>query len=201
MSYSQGTWLLSRDHPIIVVPKGVVCRMNAFFPQVNMMKECPPVTIIGISDDRKTISISEDKKEWAPHISNRLGFYLDGDLEKLPTGQFISDNSIENKTSTEIVLANPVDKSIELKLGETKARLHRATSNYMYPACCSKNVPFTWTTYEDTIHGEVFEAAHNKFRLGTKQVKIGFLANHNQGGKKVEFIVKKLKFQKVEFSL
>ena len=170
---------------------------------VNRVMSFPPVTIIGISENRKIISIEEEETDWDSNVYNRLCFYLDGDMDKLPFTNFISNNILLRKTSTEIELGNPIDKAVDFKLGVSKARLHRSGGTYMYPACSNQSVPYTWTKYEEKVQGEIFAAKNNQFRLGTKEVKIGFLANYQQQGKEVEFIVKDLTFTKTktEFKL
>ena len=71
----------------------------------------------------------------------------------------------------------------------------------MYPACSNQSVPHTWTKYEGSVQGEVFDAKNHQFRLETKEVNVGFLANQQQQGKEVEFIVKDLTFAKTKTEL
>ena len=90
---------------------------------------------------------------------------------------------------------------MNFKLGVAKARLNRSGGSYMYPACSNQSVPHTWTKYEGSVQGEVFDAKNHQFRLETKEVNVGFLANQQQHGKEVEFIVKDLTFAKTKTEL
>ena len=69
---------------------------------------------------------------WDDSPTNLLGLYLDGDLEQLPLYSLFK---ISKKNSTEIILSSPMDASIEIKPGVTKARVHvnEGTAN-VYPA-------------------------------------------------------------------
>ena len=116
---------------------------------------------------------------------------------KLP-GRDVDKNSIVRKTATEIELEKPVDKIVQFQFGTTKACLHRHVSKHVHAALCNKDIPFSWTHFEDAVSGHsLFEHTNNRFKFGTKEVKIGFLANWGQQNKKVEFVVKNLTFGKM----
>ena len=61
----------------------------------------------------------------------------------------------------------------------------------MQPALIGSEIPKEWKTYNGTVQGEIFASSHSKFRLGTKYIRYGFLANYQQAGKGAEMIVKK----------
>ena len=64
----------------------------------------------------------------------------------------------------------------------------------MYPALSGTDIPREWKTYDETISGEIFAVSQTKFRLTTKYIRYGFLANYPQHGQDTEMIVKKFKF-------
>ena len=138
--------------------------------------------------------------EWDSYEYNRLALYVDGDLEKLPLREGLQDQKIVKKSSTEIILLNPLASWINIRLNETKARVHAFSASYVYPALCGQCIPFEWTHYEATIHGESFSISHTKFRPGTQTIRFGFLANYGQSGKEVEMVVKNFKFWESKYS-
>ena len=138
--------------------------------------------------------------EWDSYEYNRLALYLDGDLEKLPLREGLQDQKIVKKSSTEIILLNPLASWINIRLNETKARVHAFSASYVYPALCGQCIPFEWTHYEATVQGEIFSISHTKFRPGTQTIRFGFLANYGQSGKEVEMVVKNFKFWESKYS-
>ncbi|XP_075247775.1 uncharacterized protein LOC142340891 isoform X1 [Convolutriloba macropyga] len=168
--------------------------------EVNRKLQFPAVKIIGISEDRKVLSIEEETTDWDDVAQNRLALYLDGDVEKLPLRDGLAARIIVNKSSTEITLQNLLSSSINLIFGITKARLHAHSSSFVYPALSGHLIPSEWTHYESRIEGEAFAINNFKFRPGTVSVRIGFLANHGQKGKEVEMVVKNFTFSLIKYS-
>ncbi|XP_075247774.1 uncharacterized protein LOC142340890 [Convolutriloba macropyga] len=169
--------------------------------EVNRKLQFPAVTIIGMSDDRKTLSIEEETTDWDDNQYNRLALYISGDLEQLPLRSGLDDQKIVRKTSTEVRLQEPLSSSINIWFGVTKARLHASSSSFVYPALSGHLIPSEWTHYESRIEGEAFAINNSKFRPGTVSARIGFLANHGQKGKEVEMVVKNFTFSLIKYSL
>jgi hypothetical protein len=85
---------------------------------------------------------------------------------------YIADNTI--------VLTSPYTGSL-VPAGSKVANNCRGYGSYIYNTICGVNVPNTWTKYSSNITGSMVNLnTWNKFRYGTKYVKIVFYLNYTQ---------------------
>ena len=117
------------------------------------------------------------------------------DLGSLPV-EGTEDRRIVEKTVDTIVLDQPLDESIDLEFGLSQARLHMKDMIYMYPALAGDVIPggqFQLYNSGD-INGEEWGIHNDKFRPGTKYIKLGFRANYMQQNEDATMLVRNFRF-------
>lgn len=138
-----------------------------------------------------------------------LGFYYDGDTSKLPGYVWLSYPSDTGLCSTQVsdnyycpdanmgaYNGTGINGSQIIKLNQplpfavtshitnaTVVKNHWSGSTYMYSAASNSPVPWTWENIAYNaggITGEAWNSPANKFRIGTKYVKLMWLLNYQQ---------------------
>lgn len=145
------------------------------------------VTLASYTDT--SITVSETLSGWsdpslAPSL-RYLGFYYDGDIDRLPDYVIVDDTvgGFTEATGTTITIPNPLPAGVISSLqAQTKVMNFRIASVNQYPAASNLYVPTTWTYYSSPpLSGEVMEAyPSDAFRMGTRFVKLAILMNYNQ---------------------
>ena len=133
------------------------------------------------------------------YFEKYLGIYIDGNISK-QADYYISSNDdeplvlIENSLILETKL--PIACVERIRINVSKVMIHYRGSTYLYSGLNGKLIPKKETNYESIISGCDFGIAVDKFRFGTKFVKIIILANYgqNENASLTKFINLSIKF-------
>lgn len=151
-----------------------------------------PLIITSVSSDGKSFSLikkpekqinSDEKNDYDKSYRKYLGFYFDGNINRLPD-YVIKSPAYKIFTDNNIYLNNEIPKEIigKIKLYETKVMNQFGNSTYDYSAANNAEVPEHWTLFKAEYHGfsGIEGDLKGKFRLETKSVSPIILCNHYQ---------------------
>ena len=161
-----------------------------------------------INSDGKSFSLikkpeqwinSDEKAKYDMQYRKYLGFYYDGNINRLPD-YIIKSPAYNNFSDNIIYLKTEIPKEIieKIKPCETRVMNQFGNSAYDYSAAYEEIVPEIWKQFSATYNGfsEGYGDIKGKYRLGTKSVTPVVLCNYNQNEnaileiKNVQIIIK-----------